>query len=114
MGIRQRPPEICPMSDKMLSVVEYEDLTYQAQKYIILYYFKADNLHGTDRLILQVNLLCSPTPFIVCLTEIVTWSDILYVLSKNKNHLIDSPELSELISTYFSVSLQNQENVKEQ
>lgn len=63
---------------------------------------------------LQVNLSCSLTTFTVCLTEIVTWSDIQYIRSKNKNYPIYSPELSELISTYFSVSLQSQENVKEQ
>ena len=46
------PLEICPLSDKILPVVEYEDLTNQVQKY--MYYFEADNLHGTDRIASQL------------------------------------------------------------
>ena len=105
------PLEICPLSDKILPVVEYEDLTNQVQKYI---YIILKLIICMVLIELQVNLSCSLTTFTVCLTEIVTWSDIQYIRSKNKNYPIYSPELSELISTYFSVSLQSQENVKEQ
>ena len=58
MAIRQCPTEICPLSDKVLPVVEYEDLTNQIEIYIYIYiyiyYFKADNLYGTDRIASQL------------------------------------------------------------
>jgi len=74
--VGHHPPEIFPLSDKILPVVEYEDWTNQVQKYIIILYIILKLIICMVLIELQVNLSCSLTTFIVCLTEIVTWSDI--------------------------------------
>lgn len=68
--VGSHPLEICPLSDKIPLVVEYEDWTNQVKKYIMKVIICMVLIE------LQVNLSCSLTTFMVCLTEIVTLSDI--------------------------------------